>query len=155
MNGVFTTSRCTNPERYYLFLVQFDPSEPTIPSPSSNGFIESLRPGVKLCMIHNTLTHFSRRPFGLITRFHTDTSVQYRVTDNLRYFAKAAEIRWDIQLEWDVEEIWRATPKGNEMLKRELGKWCHAVINEMKKIYQEEIAEGEDVLDELLGQLGH
>lgn len=83
--------------------------------------------------------------------------MQYRATDNLRYFAKAAEIRWDILLEWDVEEIWRASPKGNEMFKRELAKWCHAVIDELSKIYQEEISDGEDILDELLGQfvVGH
>ena len=141
-------------ERYHLFLVQFDPSEPRLPPPSTGEFFESLRSGTKLCLIHNTLTHFSLRPFGLITRFHTDTSVRYRVTDNLRYFAKAAQIRWDIQIEWDVEEIWRASPNGDEMLKRELRKWCNAVINEMHKIYQEEISEGEDVLDELIDELG-
>ena len=143
-----------NLERYHLFLVQFDPSEPRLPPPSTGEFFESLRSGTKLCLIHNTLTHFSLRPFGLITRFHTDTSVRYRVTDNLRYFAKAAQIRWEIQIEWDVEEIWRASPNGNEMLKRELGKWCTAVIDEMHKIYQEEISEGENVLDELIDELG-
>jgi hypothetical protein len=143
-----------NAERYHLFLTQFDPSEPMLPSPSATEFLDALRTGTKLCFIHNALTHFSRRPFGLITRFHTDTSVRYRVTDNLRYFAKAAQIRWEIQIEWDVEEIWRASPNGDEMLKRELGKWCKAVIDEMHKIYQEEISEGENVLDELIGELG-
>lgn len=143
----------TNLERYHLFLVQFDPSEPRLPPHSTEEFLESLRSGTKLCLIHNTLTQFSLRPFGLITRFHTDTSVRYRVTDNLRYFAKAAQIRWEIQIEWDVEEIWRASPNGDEMLKRELAKWCNAVINEMNKIYQEEVSEGEDVLDQLIGEL--
>ena len=80
--------------------------------------------------------------------------MRYRVTDNLRYFAKAAQIRWEIQLDWDVEEIWRATPKGDEMLKQQIGKWCHKLIDEMTKIYHEEITEGEDVLDELIGELG-
>lgn len=154
MNGAHSFSGIANLERYHLFLVQFDPSEPILPPPSTNEFLETIRAGTKLCLIHNTLTHFSLRPFGLITRFHTDTSVRYRVTDNLRYFAKAAQIRWEIQLEWDVEEIWRATPKGNEMLKEQLGKWCNALINEMIKIYQEEITEGEDVLDALIGELG-
>ena len=141
-------------ERFHLFLVQFDPSESVLPSPSTREFLETLRTGTRLCLIHNTLTHFSLRPFGLITRFHTDTSVQYRVTDNLRYFAKAAQIRWEIQIEWDVEEIWRATSEGDEMLKRELAKWCRTVINEINKIYQEEITEGGNVLDALIGELG-
>jgi len=117
-------------------------------------FLDMIRTGTKLCLIHNSLAHFSLRPFGLITRYHNDTSVQYRVTDNLRYFAKAAQIRWDLQLEWDVEEIWRASAKGDEMLKRELGKWCATVINELSKIYHEEVTEGQDVLNDLLGELG-
>ena len=151
--GISPHYNCAYSGRYHLFLSQFDTSEPSIPPPSEAGFVDTLRSGTKLCVIHNTLTHFSRRPFGLITRFHTDTSVQYRVTDNLRYFAKAAQIRWDIQIEWDVEEIWRATPEGIAMLKEQLGKWCHAIINEMTKIYHEEINEGAEVLDKLLGEL--
>jgi hypothetical protein len=143
-----------NSERYHLFLVQFDPSEPILQPPSTKEFFETIRTGTKLCLIHNTLTHFSLRPFGLITRFHTDTSVRYRVTDNLRYFSKAAQIRWEIQLDWDVEEIWRATPKGDEMLKEQLAKWCDALINEMIKIYHEEITEGGNVLDSIIGDLG-
>ena len=143
-------------ERYHLFLSQFDPSEPKLPPVSSREFLDTLRTGTKLCLIHNALTHFSLRCFGLITRFHTDTTVQYRVTDNLRYFAKAAEIRWEITLDWDVEEIYRITPKGDEMLKSQLGRWCQHVINEMCKIYQNETTEGADVLNELMGEFdGH
>jgi hypothetical protein len=40
------------------------------------------------------------------------------------------------------------------MLKQQLGIWCHKLIDEMTKIYHEEITEGEDVLDELIGELG-
>src|SRR5579862_6357447 len=141
-------------ERYHLFLSQFDPSEPKLPPVSSREFLDTLRTGTKLCLIHNALTHFSLRSFGLITRFHTDTTVQYRVTDNLRYFAKAAEIRWEVVLEWDVEEIWRRTAKGDAMLKSELAKWCETVIQEMIKIYQEESKEGKYALDELMLELG-
>ena len=141
-------------ERYHLLLSQFDTSEPPLPAPTTDSFLHTLRTGTKLCIIHNAITHFSLRPFGLITRFHTDTSVRYRVTDNLRYFAKAAQIRWDIQLDWDVEEIWHATPLGDEMLQRELGKWCEFIINEMTKLYREEVNEGGQVLDELLAELG-
>jgi hypothetical protein len=150
-----SASKLLTAERYHLFLTQFDRSEPQLPSSSSwDKFLAVLRTGTKLCIIHNALAHFSLRPFGLITRFHTDTSVRYRVTDNLRYFAKAAEIRWEVNIEWDVEEIWRATPEGVDMLKRELGKWCESVINEMTKLYHEEISEGAETLDELMGELG-
>lgn len=136
-----------------MFLKQFDKSEPTLPHSVTAEFFALLRTGTRLCLIHNACTHFSRRPFGLITRFHTDTAVQYRNTDNLRYFAKAAEIRWEVAIDWDVEEIWRGTPKGDAMLKSELAKWCEAVIQEMIKIYHEETKEGEDVLDELLHEM--
>jgi len=141
-------------DRYYLFLKQFDSSEPKLPKPSTSDFYDTIRTGTKLCLMHNACTHFSRRPFGLITRFHTDTTVQYRVTDNLRYFAKAAEIRWEVVLEWDVEEIWRRTAKGDAMLKSELAKWCETVIQEMIKIYQGESKEGKHELDELMLELG-
>ena len=134
--------------------MQFDPTEPRIPPPSSKDFVNTLRTGTKLCLIHNAVTQFSHRPFGLITRYHTDTSVQYRVTDNLRYFAKAAEIRWDVQIEWDVEEIWRGTLRGDEMLKRELSRWCEIVIGQLNGIYQEEMGEGNHNLDQLMGGLG-
>ena len=120
-----------------------------LPPPSTPEFWDTIRTGTKLCQIHNTLTQFSRRTFGLITRFHTDTTVRYRVTDNLRYFAKAAEIRWEIELDWDVEEIWRATSHGDFMLNNQLSKWCNAVILEMIRIYHEEVMEGEDNLDVL------
>ena len=151
--GMISYMILTNPDRYHLFLSQFDPSQPKLPPPTSTRFLDILRTGTKLCLIHNASTHFSLRPFGLITRFHTDTTVQYRVTDNLRYFAKAAEIRWEIILDWDVEEIYRESPRGDEMLRSQLGKWCQHVIDEMVKIYQEETTEGAAVLDELMGEL--
>jgi hypothetical protein len=153
-NGVVSPMRETDLDRYYVFLKQFDETEPQLPSPSTSEFFDIIRTGTRLCLIHNICTHFSRRPFGLITRFHTDTTVQYRVTDNLRYFAKAAEIRWELGIEWDVEEIWRATPKGDAMLKSELAKWCETVIQELIKTYEEEIKEGEDELENLMHELG-
>jgi len=61
-----------------------------------------------------------------------------------------------LPLTWDVEEIWRATPEGDDLLQRELGKWCNHVINELKKVYAEEMTSGEDVLKELMDELtGH
>jgi hypothetical protein len=159
MSGVHTHTisplRDLTAEQYYLLLTQFDPSEPKLPPPSTRQFLDTLRTGTKLCLIHNALTHFSQRPFGLITRFHTDTTVRYRVTENLRYFAKAAEIRWEIHLDWDVEEIWRATPRGDEMLEEQLAKWCLCITLEMKRIYREEMDEGKEVLDELIHELGN
>lgn len=44
----------------------------------------------------------SRRHFEEIKQYHTDTAKPYRCADNLRYWVKAAELRWDIKLEVDV-----------------------------------------------------
>ena len=155
MNGVCLEQIIfANPERYHLFLLQFDSSEPKIPPPSTKEFFDTLRTGTKLCLVHNAVTQLSLRPFGLITRFHSDTSVQYRVTDNLKYFAKAAQIRWEIQIEWDVEEIWRGSSRGVEMLKRELAKWCEVILREMTQIYHDERNENGGILDELLEEFG-
>jgi hypothetical protein len=49
---------------------------------------------------------------------------------------QSTEIRWEVQIEWDVEEIWRVTPEGADMLKLELGKWGES---EMTELYHEEI----------------
>ena len=80
--------------------------------------------------------------------------MQYRVTDNLRYFAKAAEIRWEIHLEWDVEEIWRGSERGDEMLEDGLARWCAGIADEMTRVYDEEMDEGRDTLEELISEMG-
>lgn len=80
--------------------------------------------------------------------------MQYRVTDNLRYFAKAAEIRWEIHLEWDVEEIWRGGERGDEMLEDGLARWCAGITEEMSRIYREEMDEGKETLEELISEMG-
>lgn len=52
--------------------------------------------------LHNTLVRRSKRHFEQIKTYHTDTTKPYRCADNLRYWVKAAELRWDIKLDVDV-----------------------------------------------------
>ena len=40
------------------------------------------------------------------------------------------------------------------MFKGQLAKWCEDIIQEITKLYHEEVDEGGQVLDELLAELG-
>ena len=42
--------------------------------------------GVTLCNVYNNIVKRSRRPFGFITKIHSDTKRTYRAIENLRYF---------------------------------------------------------------------
>lgn len=58
-------------------------------------FLASLQNGLRLVQLHNAAVRKSRRRFGMIGTFHTDTQKPYRAADNIRYWAKAAELRWE------------------------------------------------------------
>lgn len=126
-------------EREWLFLNSFDynpeplppwPSDPTQPS----DFLLSLSKGLRLISLHNEMVRRSRRPFGEITTFYTDLSKPYRCAENLRYWAKAAELRWEIKLSFnaldvvhgDTEQAWSDFYKA-------LQAWCRGVREELTK----------------------
>lgn len=70
--------------------------------PLPTEFLERLRDGRDLIRLHNRAVRKSKRQFGEIKSFHEDVTKPYRRADNLRYWIKAAEIRWEIKLEMDV-----------------------------------------------------
>jgi len=78
----------------------------TAPTP----FLAALRSGVRLVHLHNCAVRRSRRRFGAIPTFHTDTQKPYRAADNLRYWAKAAELRWEVMLRVDALAVVYGTP---------------------------------------------
>lgn len=59
-------------------------------------FLASLQNGLRLVQLHNAAVRKSRRRFGMIGAFHTDTQKPYRAADNIRYWAKAAELRFEL-----------------------------------------------------------
>lgn len=61
-------------------------------------FLAALANGLRLVQLHNCAVRKSRRRFGAIPSFHTDTQKPYRAADNLRYWMKAAELRWEVVL---------------------------------------------------------
>lgn len=110
-------------EREYAFLKSMDPDASTLPehtpsfttpdvssSPgddtplSPSPFLSSLQSGLRLVRLHNAIVSKSKRPFGAIPteKIHTDTAKPYRCAENLRFWVKAAELRWEVVLKVDV-----------------------------------------------------
>ncbi|KAM5451570.1 hypothetical protein MaudCBS49596_003842 [Microsporum audouinii] len=95
-------------------------------------FLARLRDGRDLVRFHNEAVKLSYRPFGEIKTFHQDVAKPYRMADNLRYWVKAAEIRWEMRLEVDVmgvvtgdkPEAWRGFDAA-------ILQWCRGVREEV------------------------
>ncbi|KAJ4992504.1 hypothetical protein SVAN01_01887 [Stagonosporopsis vannaccii] len=126
-------------ERELLFLKSFDGNtdplpdwtEPTESAPQTP-FLLALQNGLRLVYLHNSLVRKSRRHFEEIKQYHTDTAKPYRCADNLRYWVKAAELRWDIKLEVDVLGI----VQGNDFavwqqFDAAILQWCQGVREEI------------------------
>ncbi|TPX18472.1 uncharacterized protein E0L32_011657 [Thyridium curvatum] len=65
-------------------------------------FLRYMQSGVRLVQLHNAAVRKSRRRFGAIPSYHTDTQKPYRCAENLRYWVKAAELRWEVLLRVDA-----------------------------------------------------
>lgn len=108
-------------EREWLFLKSFDPLTSSDPLPQwpeassastdsdavdiPSDFLAALQDGQRLIRLHNALVARSKRKFGEIKSWHTDVAKPYRRAENLRYWAKAAELRFDVRLSIPVQEI--------------------------------------------------
>lgn len=131
-------------EREYAFLQSMDPDASTLPEFTSidtvsndedlpTPFLKDLRTGLRLVKFHNAVVRKSKRPFGAIDKWHTDFGKPYRSAENLRFWIKAAELRWEVVLKVDVmgvvgdmgsREAW----KGFEAA---VWKWCRTVREEI------------------------
>ncbi|KAG0650587.1 hypothetical protein D0Z07_2768 [Hyphodiscus hymeniophilus] len=130
-------------EREYAFLKSMDPDPNTLPPfrsideiASDEGlpteFLKDLKSGMRLVQLHNAIVRKSKRPFGSIEKWHTDFGKPYRCAENLRYWIKAAELRWEVVLKVDVmgavNGTDRAAWKGFEDA---VWKWCRRVREEI------------------------
>lgn len=127
-------------ERECLFMRSFDQTEPVLPSwPEAgkdsklpNDLLRALQDGQRLVKLHNALVARSQRRFHEIKTWHTDVAKPYRMADNLRYWVKSAELRWDITLDVPVldvvndkdEAAWSKFDDG-------VLKWCQGVRKEL------------------------
>ncbi|PGG97718.1 hypothetical protein AJ80_09653 [Polytolypa hystricis UAMH7299] len=112
------------------------PDETTnqLPTP----FLERLQDGRDLVRFHNEAVRISRRRFGDIKTFHEDVNKPYRLADNLRYWIKAAEIRWEINLELDVMAV--VNGESSEAWKQfdtAILHWCKGVREELIRDWKE------------------
>lgn len=122
-------------ERELLFLKSFDPFPDSLPDwtdpegqEQPSPFLAALQNGLRLVHLHNALVKKSHRQFEVIKQYHTDTAKPYRCADNLRYWAKAAELRWDVKLDFDIMGVVHGTD--DEAWKKfdaALLQWCQGV----------------------------
>ncbi|EXJ95332.1 hypothetical protein A1O1_00452 [Capronia coronata CBS 617.96] len=71
-------------------------------------YFRNLADGKDLVRMHNAAVTRSKKHFDYIKGFHEDVAKPYRRADNLRYWLKAAELRWELRLRLDVMAV--ATP---------------------------------------------
>ena len=124
-------------EREWLFLNSFDLDpdplpewKPAVSQPSE--FLLALSKGLRLISLHNEMIRRSRRPFGTITTFYTDLAKPYRCAENLRYWAKAAELRWEIKLNFDALEVVHGESEQAWLLfDTAVQTWCKGVREEL------------------------
>jgi hypothetical protein len=131
-------------ERNHAFLSFFDPSPTPLPAPPKddsypNDFLKELQNGLRLILIHNSIVKGSKRPFGKIPRYHTEFGKPYRMAENLRFWRKAVDIRWDVKIgEWgDVFEIVNGTEQGWRGLEKDINTWCEMILAEAKREWGE------------------
>ncbi|CZR50928.1 uncharacterized protein PAC_00802 [Phialocephala subalpina] len=129
-------------EREYAFMKSMDPESDTLPEFKSvnevtdeelpASFLGSLRTGLRLVKLHNAVVRKSKRPFGAIDKWHIEFGKPYRSAENLRYWIKAAELRWEVVLEVDVMGVVNGTDrtawKGFE---NAIWQWCRKVREEI------------------------
>ncbi|KAH7058753.1 hypothetical protein B0J12DRAFT_567336 [Macrophomina phaseolina] len=128
-------------EREWLFLKSFDPhpeedlppwTSPDEASELPTPFLQALSKGLRLVRLHNSLVRKSKRQFEEIKSYHKDTSLPYRCAENLRYWVKAAELRWEIKLKVDVMEVVHGeSDEAWKSFDRALLQWCKGVREEI------------------------
>lgn len=106
-----------------------------VPEPGSEtptALLAGLRDGLILVTMHNRILKKSRRQFGQIESYHIDTAKPYRAAENLRFWLKAAELRFEVKLELDVMGVVYGTGQGIwEQFDRAVLDWCQAVREEI------------------------
>lgn len=115
----------------------------TVPDGTSNPteFLKRLQDGRDLVRFHNEAVRLSRRQFGEIKSYHQDIGKPYRLAENLRFWAKAAEIRWETMLDIDVMGVvYGDNAEAWLKFDNALLLWCKAIREELTKDWSEEDA---------------
>ncbi|ODA83808.1 hypothetical protein RJ55_02324 [Drechmeria coniospora] len=127
-------------ERERAFLLSMDPEAGPLPewrplaeAPGApTAFLLAMQSGLRLVKLHNAAVKKSRRRFGTIPTYHTDTQKPYRCADNLRYWVKAAELRFEVLLKVDALGIvYDNGPEVWQDFEAALLTWCRHVREEI------------------------
>ncbi|ORY62199.1 uncharacterized protein BCR38DRAFT_394926 [Pseudomassariella vexata] len=127
-------------ERELAFLAAMDTESDPLPAYTPvdeaaklpTPFLESFQNGVRLVKLHNAAVQKYGRRFGSIGTFHTDTQKPYRCIENLRYWSKAAELRWEVILKFDVlGVVYNNNPQVWVDFEEAIWKWCRKVREEI------------------------
>ncbi|KAJ2983940.1 hypothetical protein NUW58_g6162 [Xylaria curta] len=126
-------------ERELAFLSSIDSEADPLPPWTSidsakelpTPFLASFQNGLRLVKLHNASVKKSRRRFGAIGTFHTDTQKPYRCAENLRYWIKAAELRWEVMLKVDVKGVVYNQPEVWKDFEAAIWQWCRKVREEI------------------------
>ena len=131
-------------KRERLFMCSFLP-DADLPDWTSMGemeshpspFLQALRNGLTLVHLHNAVLQKSKRQFGDIKTYHTDTAKPYRCAENLRYWIKAAEIRWEIKIKVNVTGVVHGRSEAWPDFEAAILQWCQVVRQEITNEWEE------------------
>ena len=131
-------------EREESFLNSFNPTEP-LPKwtavdqldPKATPFLTALRTGLTLVHLHNALLKKSKRTFGEIKTYHTDTAKPYRCAENLRYWIKSAELRWETKLKVNVSAVANSRDEAWLDFDAAILQWSKTVREELTKEWKD------------------
>ncbi|KAJ5292872.1 uncharacterized protein N7443_008825 [Penicillium atrosanguineum] len=113
---------------------------PVEDSPSDSlptAFLARFRDGRILVQLHNIAVKKSKHPFGEIKTYHADVAKPYRQAENLRFWIKAAELRWELRLKVDVMEVVQGSNEvAWKLFDTALLAWCKTVREELVRDWQ-------------------
>ena len=109
----------------------------TLPKSDFATFVRTLADGRRLVQMHNAAVDKSKKRFGHIGFFHQDIAKPYRRADNIRFWLKASESRWELKLSLDVLKLVNATRNDESHIWSEFSRavlgWSTHVRNEVSK----------------------
>lgn len=106
-------------------------------------FLEFWRNGLRLVLLHNECVRKSKRQFEEIKTWHTDFGKPYRLAENLRFWIKAAQLRWEVSLDVDVMGVVQGRkPEAWRKFDTALMKWCKAVREELTSEWEQSRSPG-------------
>lgn len=141
--------------RICSFLRFYDPSPDMLSGKTIKDNLDQFRTGLRLCQIYNAMVERSHKPFGLITMYHEDTEIRYRILENLRFWRAAITYRFDVHLEsFDLQEIHDLTEKGREDLHQAVLQFSQVAMKEMIDTIDSSTLAEDDEEEEIVEHVG-